>query len=324
MLARIDAVIREVTSTRSELGADISLPARARAEAAEAITLLVTDHPTNRARLGKAPGVLSSLVELVDDAWRTAVAHDIDVAMEQSKDSFLAAEAAAEAIWILAYNSTVNHAALIELNAVEVLSSVVTARDALGLQTPSRAVMWAAAALQNIAASYCGGRCEWVWQRGEANRLQPLHQVTLDAEPARRRMAMQPDLVNALVQYACEGPVGPADGGGAPWPSKANVESRYASSIVPWAAAGALKNLAISSVASDGLLTTQNAPRCLCALAHSRDWLEASKAKAALYFLEPRAADRSDGGFSCAVRPSFEPKSIPNSIRDDARAHDEL
>ena len=308
-LNRIDSVIEELTRNVSTHGVDLSLPMPARAKAAEAVTLFVADSPPNRARFGAAPGVLAALVALVDRAWRDAVAYDPEVSAPHTDAKFDAAEAAAEAIWILSFNSPSNHRRLVrELGAVEALAGMVTARDALGVRTPSRAAMWAMAALQNLAASYCNtldGRCTWRYVRGAPSRLEATTEITIDAEEARQRIARQPGVVDALVGYACEGPVGVADGGDAPWPSKANVESRNAPSVAPWAAAGALKNLALSEhvvrgwlLLADGRLDTMR--RCLCRLARSRDWLESSKAGAALGFLRPRAAAGVEGdGFGC-------------------------
>lgn len=267
------------------------------------MTLFVTDSPTNRARLGAADGVMEALVALVDSARREAVSSDPHVAAPPSVHRFEAAESAAEAMWTLAYNSAANHAALVRLGAVEALAAMVTARDALGLATPPRAAMWAAAALQNLAASYCetaDGRCTWSFERGEPESLVPDAAVVVDAEDARRRIAHQPVLIEALVRYVCEGPVGPTDGGGAPWPSKATVSSRNAPSTVPWAAAGLLKNLALSEAAAERVLRSTDAGACLCRLSRSRDWIESSKANAALRLLQPRAAARAGGGgFAC-------------------------
>lgn len=315
--SRLDAVIKELVEIRTAQGiVDISLPDLARAKAAEAITLFVTDSPTNRAHIGAAPGVFEALVGLIDRAWRNAMAFDADCAEERTQQAFLAAEASAEALWILAFNSPTNHAAILRTNAIEVLASVVVSRDMRGLQTPPRAAMWAAAALQNLAASYCDGVCPWVWERGEVGRLTVGHStLTIDAESARRHIAAQPGLIDAVVAYACDGPVPEFDGGQAPWPSKANVESRDRPSIVPWAAAGLLKNLALSDVTAEALLTHKDVAPCLCALARSRDSLERSKSSAALYFLQSRAVGRTDGGFTC--QGSSKGEQSPTSTRDE-------
>jgi hypothetical protein len=68
---------------------------------------------------------------------------------------------------------------------------------------------------------------------------------------------------------------------------------------VPWAAAGVLKNLAISERAAEPILEHEQARECLCRMARSGDWLESSKASAALTYLQPRASLRVGHAFLC-------------------------
>ena len=326
---RIDAVVRELVDQRTPHDVDVSLPPLSRAKAAEVCTLLTTGHPTNRERLGSTPGVLRALIDLVDRAWRDAVAHDALVEQVQTDDHFEAAEAAAEAIWTLSFNSTSNHRQLLRLGAVEVLAAMVTARDAHHVQIVPRAAMWAAAALQNLAASYCDtpdGRCVWQWEHGTTNlHVDTMLKVTVDAAEARASIARMPRLVEALVAYACEGPVGPYDPpSGTPWPSRASVDSRNAPSVVPWAAAGALKNLALSEAAAEQIMHTPRSAECLCRLSRSGDWLESHKARSALYHLRTRAASRpkdavAGGNFACSSAEPLPPRA---GQRDETR--DEL
>ena len=174
------------------------------------VTLFTANSPLTRSRLGSTPLLLTSLVGLVERAWRHArltlslalafalalfalpstphtsphpsphpsplhslaplhlrhaAAHDPSASLASPTDAaFLAAESAAEAIWSLSFSHAHNHAALIDAGAIEALAGMVSARDLLGIRTPPRAAMWAAAALQNLAASYCetaDGRCVW-------------------------------------------------------------------------------------------------------------------------------------------------------------------
>ena len=138
MRMRIKAVIEELIHRSTPHGVDISLPPLARGKAAEAITLLVTDHPANRKLIGSSPGVMRALVHLIDTSWRDAVSHDALVAAAQTDHGFEAAESAAEAAWILSFNSAQNHAALLAAGAIEALSGLVTARDVHGVATPPR------------------------------------------------------------------------------------------------------------------------------------------------------------------------------------------
>ena len=139
--------------------------------------------------------------------------------------------------------------------------------------------------------------------------------LTLDAAPLRLSGARMPGLVRALVGYVCDGPVTAYDPpAGVPWPSRANVDSRLSPSVAPWAAAGALKNLALSDGSAAVILSTPRAARCLCRLSRSNDWLESSKAIAALSYLQPRAAARppnaanGGGSFNCEGEEPLAPQ----------------
>ena len=66
------------------------------------------------------------------------------------------------------------------------------------------------------------------------------------------------------------------------WPSQARVADRLKSGITAWAAAGLVKNLALSIPVQQEL---HGAIPCLCQLSHSPDWLENSKSAAALQHL---------------------------------------
>ena len=195
--AILDGVLGELIGATSAHGTDLSHPPLARAKAAEVLTLLATDSPDTRAKLGAATGVTTALIDLVDRSWRHAAAFDRAISLESTTATFVAAEAAAEAIWILTFASPANHAAFVREGAVrhrrrpaarahrwrarahthahartrpsshtssplaaaapqvEALAGVVTAEAALSVVVPARATMWAAAALQNLAASYC-------------------------------------------------------------------------------------------------------------------------------------------------------------------------
>jgi hypothetical protein len=83
--------------------------------------------------------------------------------------------------------------------------------------------------------------------------------------------------------------------------------------IVPWAAVGALKNLALLPAAKAILAAHEP---CLCRLSQSADWLEHTKASDLLGFLRP--------SFPCWFRwdpEDVEPKDVPLCVdhvfRDD-------
>jgi len=101
-----------------------------------------------------------------------------------------------------------------------------------------------------------------------------------DAEAARRRIAAVPGLLHALVDLAAAPP--PESG---LLPSRARTSDRLAPGIGAWAAAGALKNLALSSSVRAALQGSA-APHALCTLRASKCWLQSSKSQAALRYLD--------------------------------------
>jgi hypothetical protein len=156
--------------------------------------------------------------------------------------------------------------------------------------------MWAAAALQNLAASYCDtkddGRCYWDWNSRNDQHVT----ITSDSLPMvsdgtliRQRMLQIDGLVQALTDWACTGPVqGQADETnifpGVNDQARLERQDEGNPNLVAWAAAGALKNLALEPTAKP-LLEASGAMPCLCRLKKSPDWLEKLKAKDALHFL---------------------------------------
>ncbi|KAL1524270.1 hypothetical protein AB1Y20_019173 [Prymnesium parvum] len=201
------------------------------ARAASVLHLLTTDNPANRALVGSTPDALAGLVSLV--------AESVGCNNSAASPSWQAAEEAAEAIWILSFNHRGNHDTLLQLGAAEALAAPV-----LTPQAPSRAKMWAAAALQNLAASYCAtsdGRCSWRWS-DDHTVLAAQEQLVIDSEPARLRIGAVPGLLRGLVDLTTVTSAGTER----VLPSKATTSERRAVGIAAWAAAGALKNLALS------------------------------------------------------------------------------
>jgi hypothetical protein len=165
--------------------------------------------------------------------------------------------------------------------------------------------MWAAAALQNLAASYCDtehdGRCYWDWN------LQDNHVVvTPDSLPIvsdgtliRQSMLQIDGLVQALTEWACTGPVHGQASATNVFPGENGQAGRDDANpnIVAWAATGALKNLALEPTAKAAIEPSMS---CLCRLKKSPDWLEKLKAKDALHFLRR-------GGHPCWFDESSSP-----------------
>ena len=246
------------------------------------LAICTTNNPRNRWLIGGDTCVAPALVKVVHAA---SVNKDAVKAEEEANH----AAAAAEAIWILSFNHGPNHAALVKAGAVEALGGFIVSCGSKASSGFSfscghpRSVMWAAAALQNLAASYCAtpdGRCVWQWS---PDQLKPNTAPTIDAEAVRLRAINLDGLVDELHRLVCDWPGAKNRGEGQPWPAAATVAvSDNQPSIVQWAVAGALKNLALSPKAHEGILPAEP---CLCKLSKSPDWLEASKSQAALFHL---------------------------------------
>ena len=72
--------------------------------------------------------------------------------------------------------------------------------------------MYAAAALQNLAASYCDtpddGTCHWEWTAQSSDiQLNPNSPLVSDATPMRKRIMEIDGLVDELIELACEDPI---------------------------------------------------------------------------------------------------------------------
>ena len=148
--------------------------------------------------------------------------------------------------------------------------------------------MWAAAALQNLAASYCeteeDGTCFWDWtEKDEHIQLSedsPLHS---DGTAARRSILEVDGLVHALVDLACEDSI-EHDEQEAAMPGYNAVEGEHDRhlEVSTWAAMSALKNLALEPSAKPEL---EKAMYCACFLKDSPDWLEEAKAYGFLFHM---------------------------------------
>lgn len=179
---------------------------------------------------------------------------------------------------------------------MEILAEIIDDKTALPVQ-----LMWAMAALQNLAASYCAtrhnGRCFWSWdgKKDHVTIEKEAKPVISDGSPVRLAALDIPSLIPMLQHWACQGPVpGRA--------SDTNIlvgENAVAGrddanpAIIPWAAAGALKNLALEKAARPMLEGPGFA--CYCKLKESYDWLEELKANDLLLFLRPHDPCWDDG-----------------------------
>merc|ERR1712224_844284 len=141
-----------------------------------------------------------------------------------------------------------------------------------------------------------------------------------------RMIEGNPTLIDSLVHVVCAHEDHVSDSAGLSgrtpsnlWPSLATVQiSRprnylnqiFANVIMGWAAAGVLKNLALSPTAREQILkvkmvtgkngggggstTTTSVETCLCQMQHSPDWLEKIKSEAALVRLGIERGQQQD------------------------------
>jgi hypothetical protein len=239
--------------------------------ACEYATFCVTNNPKQRARLSVYDGIHSSIAKLVS-----------------SKNSHTSAMAS-HLIYIATFGNSVNHQGFTAANAVRNLAAVVKDQESSQVQT-----MWAAAALQNLAASYCDtdgdGRCYWKWRKNDGvfsfSLSSKKYTMLSDGEAVRQAMLSDEKLVRRLIDLACWGPVRGEMTTDNPFVGENAIVGTHdgASTIVPWAAAGALKNLAIAAEARPMIETSI---KCLCRLSHSPDWLEENKGEGAIRHLRP-------------------------------------
>lgn len=239
--------------------------------ACEYATFCVTNNPRQRAHLSEYDDIHSSIVKLVS-----------------SKNSHTSAMAS-HLIYIATFANSVNHQAFIAAGSVKKLAAVVKDQKSSQVQ-----IMWAAAAFQNLAASYCDtdgdGRCYWKWRQHDGvfsfSLYSKKYTMLSDGEAVRQQMLSDQELVRSLIDLACQGPVRGEMTTDNPFVGENAIVGTHdrASTIVPWAAAGALKNLAIAEEARPMI---EESIKCLCRLARSPDWLEENKGEGAINHLRP-------------------------------------
>ena len=197
--------------------------------------------------------------------------------------------AAAHVVYNVVFNDVKNRFGLVGAGAVAGLADV--ARNSSGRESHVGR-MWAFAALQNLAASYCDwgpdgdGRCYWVWEPGEGGGWElrvgrDSGAVVSDGEGARRAMFGDKDLMDEAVCLACKGPTLEE-----PYVGSTAVRGRDDEdpSIVTWSALGFVKNMALHPPAREYLLS-KGIKACLCKYAGAEDWLEQNKVGGAMHHL---------------------------------------
>jgi hypothetical protein len=219
---------------------------------------------------------------------------------------YFTSAAAAHLIYIASYGDATNHQGFIDAQAVPALANLFQHSNAQPIQA-----MWSAAALQNLAASYCetsdeDGFCYWAWNRTNNTDILQLtadSPLMSDGALARQQIRCNDALIQALQNWTCRGPVARIKTSKTPRPGHnamslhGGLRHEECPSIVPWAAAGVLKTLALDISVSDGRRSAQSILNetavCLCRLVYSPDYLEYSQS----YGVWERV--RADGAVPC-------------------------
>ena len=231
--------------------------------------------------------LIATGMDLVSDSQTSE--HDKRTALEAIAE-------AGEAIWILSFNNEENHRGFLTSKTLDALVHVVNNCDVPNRFEPaicSKAVMWSLAALQNLAASYCHtdwGGCDWEWDNNGELVLSDQVKNEVGAQARAKLMAYleSSDLSNTLNHLVCIGPVDQPHGPEHAWPSLSEIPDKAQDlpSLIPWAAAGLIKNLALSFHTRTFWKENHSMFKCLCHLSKSSpDWLEELKATSALYNL---------------------------------------
>jgi hypothetical protein len=289
--------------------------------ALEICTLCITDHPENRA--------IFSDGNILDGFTHTGTIHNAVVRLLHISTL---TSYAAHLIYIASFANRNNYDGFVNANAVSILCHIlIDATTTPTTTTPAvmpttaatltnaNGVMWVAAALQNLAASYCttedDGRCYWEWKQvrhsinhiNESRRkkdrttMKEKYQyklqlssdsgtMVIDGTNVRQQMIAIPNLMDRLVQWTCYGPVNQKMSLNYPYPGH-NAIYQYephesSASIVPWAITGVLKNLLVDTTVRDAFITQYSwSTSCFCYISKSNDWLEANKGEGALHHL---------------------------------------
>jgi hypothetical protein len=256
----------------------------------EYLTFCITDNPKHRAKLHGVDHFYETIVGLLSKApsdKATSLSLSYPPAYARK---YYASAMAAHLIYIASFADATNHQGFIEADAVPALAELVQHGD-----QPIQA-MWAAAALQNLAASYCAtpddGRCYWDWTKTKKKYMLQIRSdslpMTSDGSLARQQIRSNDALIQALQKWACQGPAAKKKDPQNPRPGDNAIawdkELRHEEcpSIVPWATTGVLKNVALDISVPDAQRQVQSilneTALCLCRLVKSPDWLEANKA----------------------------------------------
>ena len=270
--------------------------------ACEYLTFCLTDNPSQRDTLSQYSGN--------GGGPATSLYHAVVSLIEHPNPAVSAG--ASHVVYSATFAHKANHWGLHRAGVVAALANVILRYPAASPNHEGSAVhnastapavrpdqaMWAAAALQNVVASYCAtkgdGRCYWHWSYVEGGIGSEL-QVAGDSLPvvsegtSMRLTALSryPTLTTHLAQTVCQyGPVrmeNPSDAHPHPGVNARIGLHESSSNLVAWAAAGAIKNLALDPLGRKQVQSIESwfLP-CLCYMSESPDWLEENKGHGAL------------------------------------------
>jgi hypothetical protein len=239
------------------------------------LTLCATNNHGKRNYIGqyKDGGTLVNIVTLIQHPLSHSLLQDADTTL---LDTAIRTSAyASESMWILSFNSP-NHDVFVDADGVKALRTVIVSTN----MSPSINVgkMWALAALQNLAASYCEsptGHCRWYYEKATGNvTLHPKTPLIIDGIKARSQMVHDTELIHSITNLTCHPPSSSSGQHSEdnPWPTLATKRNGLDELHVrpTWSAAGAVKNIILSQDAWADIVPRKD---CLCDLKYSADWL---------------------------------------------------
>ena len=219
--------------------------------ATKLLTLCAIENPNNRGIIGR-----------YDDGDALKVVVSLLLGNEGAGNLSGAAEAG-EAIWILSFNDNENIQGFLSFGALRALINVVLSPSA-----QERDKMWALAAIQNLAASYCEtptGHCWWAFDEDKKGLY--LHQdspIVIDGSNTRKHLLEEKELLHSLEHIICKGAAKAPS-----FPSRAKSYENF-SEMSTWSAIGALRNILLFE---DAEFVALKMKACLCTLLSSPDWL---------------------------------------------------
>jgi len=273
----LEAVMDTFSNLTSSIDSSFSEPTyRKIGLCLQILTLCATNNHGTRNRIGqyKDGDTLGHIVKMIHHPFTQTFPPSsettlLDIALRTSAY-------ASESVWILSFNSP-NHDVFVDADGVMALRSVIV--SAYHSPSINVAKMWALAALQNLAASYCHsptGHCRWYYdQETYTVKLHLKTPLFIDGNKARVQIANDVELMHSITNLTCHssssssGPHSEVN----PWPTlatKRDALHELHENMPTWAAVGAVKNIILNHDAWADILPVKD---CICDLKYSTDWL---------------------------------------------------